>query len=249
MRRYVISAVMAAFLVAGCGSKGGSPNVDTEGGVGSVDFSMTMAPSFGGNSVKICGDRAKDADSKCPCLSHRCQCFNFDREGVPVDAHGGPARFEELCPTADYPVANWTFSYTVYGVKDCLEPGENPTQHVITSPMHPDSHNFVCYEANNLADQECPNKSIAPVVRGENCSEMVCVTTNASASWDFGVCVDVSKKAGGCSSNDKACWAPSPPDQLVLDCGCWPTLYFLDLRRHDPVALRAEGALAPLGYG
>lgn len=213
MRRYVVTAV-GALMLGACGGSGSGDDQSQSDGVTAVEFALTSGPDFKGNSVYICADRSRPSDSKYPCDNHSCQCFNFDTDGRLMNCDKGPARFENLCPTADYPVANWKFEYTVYGGPDCKG---TP----ITSPRDPWTYNFTCHDAADLNERRFPNSWVEPLVKGENRNDIVCITTNASKAFDFDVCVDITPTESVIPSDN---FAPPGGNHglLVLDCGCRP---------------------------
>ena len=219
MKRRVSMAVAAVFMFGACGEKGSGGAALELDAISAVDFNLVKSPDFAGNSVNICGIRDQAADSKYPCLSHKCQCFNFDTLGRPVDPSDPreQGRFEDLCPSSDVPVSNWTFEYIVYSEKDC-----GGTALTNTNPYHPElnPHNFVCYDVANLRTESDPNKSIEMLMPGQNCNEIICVTKNASKFWDFDVCVDVTPQPG-CADTGSGLRCPEPPTtELLLDCQC-----------------------------
>lgn len=253
MRYGLFMGLSGALALGACGEKGSQVEV---GGVAAVDFALVMEPNFNNNSVKICADRGKDADGKYPCRSHKCECFNFDANGLPVDKWGKTARFDDLCPSIDYPSkgadGDWTFTYKVYAEKECPEPPLYPDMFVITSPSAPDVHNFACYDENNLAAKKDPNKSVERLEPGENCNELVCLTKNASKFWEFDVCVQLpTVPADGCTEDATSglmCPTPPPPSKLRLDCGCVRKVYRLDGSLDEALTLAAAGPVDAAHY-
>lgn len=194
----VTSGLAAAALALAC-SPEASVNAAPEADGASMSFRLSLPdPDFSGNSVRIVGQRGDDADAKYPCANAFDECFNFG-----VD----PIEVTNLCPSSDFPSADWTFTYEIYSDIDCDDgPGDviNVTQTADVVPVE-NPFNFVCYDSNDLPTRSSPNQSVDEFLApGENHNAIICLTENASKAWDFGVCVLVSE------------------NPLVLDCGCEP---------------------------
>ena len=225
MKRLLASAVMAG-LVTACGGTVEEPTAK----LASVDLGMAVASfgDFSGNSVEICGWRGSPsapvvADGKYACSNTApCQCFQFNADGTLASANGGPARFDDLCPSADVPSADWQFDYHIFSDLGCL--GEELTA---------DGANFVCYDLNDLAKREHPNQSVEALLPGSNSNVMVCYTKNASKFFNFDSCMD--------ESSDTEIQA----GVLRLNCGCTPTGQGVSCRCPDGVGIKA--GLLPYG--
>lgn len=229
MRRFVIAVGALAIGACNTGGNAGGEGTGSEAqGVdelATMEFNLTPDPSFAYNSIYICANREYAADSKYPCESKKCECFNFDKDGKPYAKDGGQPRMENLCPTADYPVSKWDFTYTIFAKPNCY--GD-----VITGPKptyDPYAYNFVCFDAQDLNVQYYPDMSAKETLLiGENCNDIVCLTTNGSKTWDFDVCVDITPRPGceqpGCDG--ERCLDQPTTDsvsmcrKLVLDCDC-----------------------------
>jgi len=174
---------------------------------------MTFAISggdFTGNSVRICGSRpAPDPKYRCnPSLTpdveagtdagDACPCFNFNADGSLVDSNGVPVVITGLCPSADFPPANWDFSYAIF-----TEPNCGGTQ------LNDGTHNFTCYDSTDIATQAFPNQSANDVLDpGLNTNHILCNTVNASKQWDFTSCAAATTPADTAAGNFR------------FDCGC-----------------------------
>ena len=218
------SIPLAAILLWGLGACGGGPSgrsADTTGSPGSgnpthdstgaataqssITFALPSA-SFSGNSVLICGERDLPADPKYRCVSAlgtpdggTCSCFNFAQDGSLIDPSTGlPPVINDLCPSEDFPNADWTFTYSVFTEADC-----GGTQ------LNDGTNNFTCFDSRDLLSQANPNESIEPLVPGPNENHILCLTTNASKTFNF----------ESCAINTTA---TSIPAVQRFDCGCTP---------------------------
>ena len=206
-------AMSVALLAAGCESK------EADEQIGSMKVHLVTPPNFGGNSVVICGDRSADADLKYPCAnSFSCTCYDFEPDGqLNVE-------IPDLCPSKDLPVGEWTFSYTLY-TGHCYQ--GRPTGDVI-NPLFPlgdlsNPNNFACYDFGNRGAIRVPNRSIERLEPGCNENEIICVTENATKTFDFDVCVQVTPPCDEVPVDGPTVMCPQPPTpapSLVLDCGC-----------------------------
>ncbi|MCL2725802.1 MAG: hypothetical protein FWD69_15350, partial [Polyangiaceae bacterium] len=210
--RIAFAPVLVAALIFACSSN--STNQEGTGG-SNGNASMTFALSggdFTGNSVRICGSRpAPDPKYRCNSsltpdidagtdAGDACPCFNFNADGSLVDSSGAPAVISGLCPSMDFPAANWAFSYAVFSATDC-----GGTQ------LNDGTHNFTCYDSTDIASQAFPNQSAEDVLNpGLNTNHILCNTENAFKSWSFGSCAT----------------ATTPVDTVAgairFDCGCTP---------------------------
>ncbi|MCL2723662.1 MAG: hypothetical protein FWD69_04410 [Polyangiaceae bacterium] len=210
--RIAFAPLLVAALIFACSSN--SMNQDDTGG-SDGNASMTFALSggdFTGNSVRICGSRpAPDPKYRCndsltPDIEagtdagDACPCFNFNPDGSLVDGTGAPAVITGLCPSADFPTANWAFSYALFSAPDC-----GGTQ------LNDGTHNFTCYDSTDIASQTFPNQSAEDVLNpGLNTNHVLCNTDNASKSWNFGSCATATTPADTDAGN------------VRFDCGCTP---------------------------
>ncbi|MCW5835917.1 MAG: hypothetical protein KIS78_26190 [Labilithrix sp.] len=199
---------MAGAAVAAC--SGPPPGGSSDAPTSSATFSLSGA-SFAGNSIRICGAREKPVDEKYRCRSSldglfspggkpttACPCFDFDDDGRLIHpVTGDELVVDGLCPSDSAPAADWTFGYRIFAKQGCQG-----------AQLNDGSHNFTCYDADDLARREHPNKSVEPLYRGRNENHVVCVTKNASKAWRFESCADTT----------------SPDDvsrrQSRYDCGC-----------------------------
>lgn len=201
MKSWLTALVVGCIASVGCGEGfgAGGDRRGEEGGPSALSLAVS-GPNFKGNSVKIKGKRDLPADKKYPCESEvEKRCYKFDKDGHPLDEHGNPVVFKDLCPSTNYPQATWTFDYTIYGDDKCT-PGEEIT----TGDGDDDLFNFVCHDINDIVSQQYPNQSVEYLVPGKNHNNVICRTKNAKKTWDFDVCVEEYK----------------PGYDVALDCGC-----------------------------
>ncbi|MCL2725040.1 MAG: VWA domain-containing protein [Polyangiaceae bacterium] len=205
-----VPALVAALIFA-CSSS--STNDNRGGSNGNATMTFTLSGGdFTGNSVRICGSRpAPDPKYRCnPSLTpdveagtdagDACPCFNFNADGSLVDANGVPAAITGLCPSADFPTANWDFSYALFSEPDC-----GGTQ------LNDGTHNFTCYDSKDVATQAFPNQSANDVLNpGPNINHVLCNTVNASKSWNFMSCATATTPADTAAGD------------IRFDCGCTP---------------------------
>jgi len=118
-----------------------------------------------------------------------CPCFNFDADGSLVDGAGAPAVVSGLCPSADFPTANWDFSYAFFSALDC-----GGTQ------LNDGMHDFTCYDSTDIATQVFPNQSANDDIRFD------CGCTLAAGTCDCGVGgVTEADLETGCSFDPATC--------------------------------------------
>lgn len=197
-----------------------------------VEFA-TAGGWFEGNSILVCGHRDTPADGKYPCVSTLptatessasrrwqpgCSCFDADANGKLVDgATGQPPLFDNLCASDDLPSASWTFTYAIFASEGCS--GEQ---------LNDGTRNFTCYDSRDFVAKVHPNASVGALNAGKNLNEIVCVTKNASKTWQFASCADTSTAddtAGGRSRYDCGCYVTEDPVTIpgsipALSCTC-----------------------------
>ncbi|MCL2778105.1 MAG: IPT/TIG domain-containing protein [Polyangiaceae bacterium] len=210
MRNHLfIALALVAAMVLACSSN--STNQDATGSNGNASMKFALSGvDFTGNSVRVCGSRpAPDPKYRCnPSLTpdveagtdagNACPCFNFNADGSLVDSHGAPALITGLCPSADFPAANWAFSYALFSAPDC-----GGTQ------LNDGTHNFTCYDSTDLATQAFPNQSADDVLNpGLNTNHVLCNTVNAPKQWSFGSCATATTAADTAAGD------------VRFDCGC-----------------------------
>ena len=132
----MLACALGACGRASLGGPGGSSS--DQGNTGNSDSATNLqsgitfalpSASFSGNSVRICGQRDLPADPKYRCISslsspdagaEACPCFNFAADGSLIDpTTGQPPVINNLCPSEDFPNADWTFTYAVFTEPAC----------------------------------------------------------------------------------------------------------------------------------
>lgn len=194
-------------VLGGCGHGLGSGGSGPDG-PSSVTIAMGGGGgSFDGNSVQICGQRPPpDSKYRCESVLHAsdgsiCPCFDFAPDGSLLDPMTGqPVVLDNLCPSSDFPEADWTFTYAVFSEQGC-----RGTQ------LNDGNHNFTCFDSRDLVAQANPNASVEPLDPGANVNHILCITVNASKEFNFESCAVATT-----SSDAAACL-------FRLDCGCVPT--------------------------
>ncbi|MCL2779100.1 MAG: hypothetical protein FWD73_13955 [Polyangiaceae bacterium] len=202
--RIAIAPAFAAVMIFACSSNStdnsASGGSDDGGENGSIGFTLA-GNDFTDQSVRICGDRQDPSNPEYRCLSsltpnqEECPCFNFTPDGQLVDTNGVPVVISDLCPSANIPPANWSFTYAIYDSPDC-----EGTQ------LNDGTHDFVCYDSRDLATQAHPNESVEPLNPGVNTNHIICTSENASKTWDFASCAITTTVADGTNTR--------------YDCGC-----------------------------
>jgi len=177
MTKWTLAGATLSAVLTMVGCAGGAPEAgdegDEESSLASIKLRLVADSTFEGRSVVICGTRQL-TEVKYPCKSILpCTCFSLD---------GGEATAEiaNLCPSRNLPPAEWTFSYTFY-TGSCSEgrpTGEalNPLD-VLNEPA-----GFVCYDWDNLARLESPNRSVERLEVGCNENRLVCFSRSAPGS-------------------------------------------------------------------
>lgn len=205
VKKISVCGFLGLFAIAATGACYGTPEGDES--VADVELALS-APNFDGNSVKICGERKKPADKKYGCISDLgdldpwdfkmvdgCPCFDFKPDGTLKDG-----KVKGLCPSDNVPSGPdgvWTFDYQIFSQEGC-------TGDVLNTDD--DAHNLVCYDEKDIPALDYPNQSVEELKRGRNENRVICITKEASKTWDFDVCADVTEDYPG---------AP-----LRLDCDC-----------------------------
>ncbi|MCL2725460.1 MAG: hypothetical protein FWD69_13590 [Polyangiaceae bacterium] len=173
--RIALVPVLVAAMILACSTK--NDHVDGSDGNASMTFALPDG-DFTGSSVRICGSRMAP-DSKYRCNSSltpdveagtdagdACPCFNFNADGSLVDSTGAPAVIAGLCPSADFPTANWNFSYAIFSAPDC-----EGTQ------LNDGTQNFVCFDSKDIGTRASPNQSVNDVLNpGLNTNHILCPT-------------------------------------------------------------------------
>jgi hypothetical protein len=214
MKRTLISLCGFTGLIAATASacRGAAPPPGD--GTASVSMAVTSSqPNFTGNSILITGTRAPFADLKYRCDNSVSGCFNFtmsgDLTGVTSPYVGAPG-FTELCPSNDlddmgHPGGTWSFTYEVYVGGNCmgtvLAGGPNP----------PDATtNFSCFDHTDIVTQHDPDETVGEsLVPGSNTNTIICLTHDASKSFDFNSCAEISgPTTSGVTTS------------VTLDCAC-----------------------------
>jgi alpha-tubulin suppressor-like RCC1 family protein len=201
-----LAPAILMMLAVACGSsKSGSSDSDQ---VASTNFALSGG-DFAGNSVRICGSRPPP-DSKFRCNSslsspdagpEDCPCFNFAADGSLIDpATGGPLVINGLCPSVDFPPADWTFTYSVFTEQNCAG-----------TQLNDGNHNFTCFDSHDIGSMMFPNESVEALNPGLNTNHILCTTENASKQFNFESCAVATTPA------DTAAGATR------FDCGCTPT--------------------------
>lgn len=183
-------------------------------------------PDFKGNSVKIKGRRLKDSDKKYPCENKvENQCFKFAEDGT-LRKDGKEVVFKDLCPSNNFPHANWKFEYTIYGDDKCT-----PGKEITTGAGKDDLNNFVCYDSSDIFSESYPNQAVEYLKPGPNHNNIICRTRNAKKTWDFDVCVEDKK---------------TTEHVLALDCGCYEEKNTCKCPQGiDPASLPSECKITP----
>lgn len=205
-------AVVGVMAVSACGGSDGGSSDDSSSSseFATAEFSLQLSPDFTGNSVKLKGERKKDADKKYPCKNKVPEaCYAFDAYGglVEWDDHTKSykeVKFDDLCPSDNAPEADWKWEFTLFTDDKCGRDGGEALNGAY-------DRNFTCFDSKDLFDQNHPNQSIDELKRGKNKNEIVCVTKNASKTFDFDVCVD--------ETDDYSHYAQYGGEK-IFDCGC-----------------------------
>lgn len=147
MRRALeILLVGAVVGLAGCGGGGGGG-----GEASTATLQASLGNDFGGMSVRVRGTRATPAVGTYSCLSEFDVC-------LPLAPSGVTQPIADLCPTVDTPVADWSFTYTLYVGKHCVS---------------------------ELANASCASQPATALARGDNVSAVECQTRNDQQTVDL----------------------------------------------------------------
>ncbi|MCL2723721.1 MAG: hypothetical protein FWD69_04710 [Polyangiaceae bacterium] len=145
----------------------------------SVSFALSDG-DFSGNSARICGSRpAPDPKYRCnfsltPDIEagadagDACPCYNFAADGSLVDpVTGQPAVITGLCPSIDFPAANWSFRYEIFDAPDCTGTilNEEETSHL------------TCFDSHDIGSRLFFNQSVEALQPGLNTNHILCTTT------------------------------------------------------------------------
>lgn len=162
-------------------------------------LALSVPPDYSGVTVLIQGIRTPAANGLYGCRSAVTGCFSLDADGYATSLPDGAPGFDELCPTRDVPVGDWTFSYTIYSGPDCTG-----------TVLNDGTHNLVCYDINDIAARLHPNQTFQePLGPGENENRILCLTVDAEKTFNLNVCEVLDGD-------------PNGHGPIVLDCGCAP---------------------------
>ncbi|MCL2725201.1 MAG: hypothetical protein FWD69_12275 [Polyangiaceae bacterium] len=206
---YLSTVALTTAIVFACSSNT-QQDVSHGGDDGNATTIFSIAGAdFTGNSVRICGSRpAPDPKYRCdwsltPTVDAgedagtACPCFNFTADGNLADDAGAPVVVTGLCPSIDFPPADWSFQYQIFSAPDCAG-----------TQLNDGTHNFTCYDSRDIATRVNPNLTVEALNSGLNTNHILCNTDNASKDFNFGSCASTTTAADTVMGN------------VRYDCGC-----------------------------